>query len=326
MWIHVLSNLEEMLDYLPVMREYYGRPAKEKMPLIFMLYAKLRQADVFFDGTGHVSGYSEPSIKKDPILKELHILSMEAFLTDGIAEDMRNLWASLQLVSFQSSWRGWDLMSTSEKQTNLPVFLSEYLVTGPSVENNAQSSPILTQETADILESFKAKRIYEVSGDIDLFGDRYTHWERYMACMPEEKTRFLDELCRRVGKSNFGLLCDFANYADAGVDPAYAVSVTRPLIRHVHMKDCHLLSGDRVFPGDGWYVTPTGGYWRCAITGQGNLPLYACLKSLREGGYDGWLIQEFEGIEDPVYAVTQGLRFTKRLLKAIDHGVWKEEE
>lgn len=141
-------------------------------------------------------------------------------------------------------------------------------------------------------------------------------------CLPER----LDELCRRVGKSNFGLLCDFANYADAGVDPAYAVSVIRPLIRHVHMKDCHLLSGDRVFPGDGWYVTPTGGYWRCAITGQGNLPLYACLNSLREGGYDGWLIQEFEGIEDPIYAVTQGLRFTKRLMKALDHGVWKEEE
>ena len=141
-------------------------------------------------------------------------------------------------------------------------------------------------------------------------------------CLPER----LDELCRRVGKSNFGLLCDFANYADAGADTAYAVAMTRPLIRHVHMKDCHLLNGDRVFPGDGWYVTSAGSYWRCAITGQGNLPLYACLKSLRESGYSGWLIQEFEGIEDPIYAVAQGLRFTKRLLQALDYGVWKEEE
>ena len=74
------------------------------------------------------------------------------------------------------------------------------------------------------------------------------------------------------------------------------------------------------------YVTSAGSYWRCAITGQGNLPLYACLKSLRESGYSGWLIQEFEGIEDPIYAVAQGLRFTKRLLQALDYGVWKEEE
>ena len=168
-----------------------------------------------------------------------------------------------------------------------------------------------------IIEALRELSDYCANLGITLVTENHGH----CFCLPER----LDELCRRVGKPNFGLLCDFANYADAGVDPAYAVAVTRPLIRHVHLKDCHLLPGDRVFPGDGWYVTPGGGYWRCAITGQGNLPLYACLKSLREGGYDGWLIQEFEGIEDPIYAVTQGLRFTKRLLKAMESGVWSEE-
>ena len=33
-----------------------------------------------------------------------------------------------------------------------------------------------------------------------------------------------------------------------------------------------------------------------------------------------------DDIEDPIYAVAQGLRFTKRLLQALDYGVWKEEE
>lgn len=132
-------------------------------------------------------------------------------------------------------------------------------------------------------------------------------------CFPER----LDELCRLVGKPNFGLLCDFANFAAADVDVVHAMSRISPLVRHVHMKDCHLLSGERIYPGEGWYVTSGGNYWRCAITGQGNVPLYSCLHSLRKDGYDGWLIQEFEGIENPVYALAQGLDFTKRLQSLI---------
>ena len=133
-------------------------------------------------------------------------------------------------------------------------------------------------------------------------------------CLPER----LEELCRRVGKPNFGLLCDFANYAISDVDAVRAISTIRPLVRHVHMKDCHLLSGERIFPGKGWHMTLAGNYWRCAITGQGNIPYYPCIKTLKEYGYDGWLIQEFEGIEEPVYAVTQGLEFSRRLLKALE--------
>ena len=65
-------------------------------------------------------------------------------------------------------------------------------------------------------------------------------------------------------------------------------------------------------------------YLRCAIAGQGNIPLYQCVKTLSEAGYDGWLIQEFEGIEDCVYAVGQGLNFTRRLIEALPAGVWHE--
>ena len=139
-------------------------------------------------------------------------------------------------------------------------------------------------------------------------------------CRPDR----LEQLCRAVSRVNYGLLCDFANYADADEDPLKAVARTRCLIRHVHMKDCHLLPGDRVFPGNGWYLTQGGNYLRCAITGQGNIPLYQCVKTLKETGYDGWLIQEFEGIEDCVYAVSQGLSFAKRLLEALPFGIWHE--
>lgn len=140
-------------------------------------------------------------------------------------------------------------------------------------------------------------------------------------CRPER----LETLVRRVGRPNYGLLCDFANYADADEDPLLALAKTKTMVKHVHMKDCHLLSGDRVFPGDGWYVTQAGNYWRCAITGQGNIPYFRCIKTLVNAGYDGWLIQEFEGIEDCVYAVDQGLRFAKRLMNALPYGQWHED-
>ena len=141
-------------------------------------------------------------------------------------------------------------------------------------------------------------------------------------CRPER----LEELCRRVDHPNFGLLCDFANYAIADVDAIQAIGQIRTLVRHVHMKDCHLLNGDRIFPGDGWHNTIGGNYWRCAITGQGNIPYFQCIKSLKEAGYDGWLIQEFEGIEDCIYAVEQGLCYAKRLLSALDFDAWKKEQ
>ena len=139
-------------------------------------------------------------------------------------------------------------------------------------------------------------------------------------CRPDRLT----QLCRAVGRPNYGLLCDFANYADADEDPLKAVAMTRYLVRHAHMKDAHLLPGDRIFPGRGWYLTQGGNYLRCAIAGQGNIPLYQCVKTLSEAGYDDWLIQEFEGIEDCVYAVGQGLNFTRRLIEALPAGVWHE--
>jgi sugar phosphate isomerase/epimerase len=91
------------------------------------------------------------------------------------------------------------------------------------------------------------------------------------------------------------------------------------------MKDEHILDGDRIFPGEGWYMNRAGDYIRCAITGQGNIPMYKCLKVLKDAGYEGYLIQEFEGIEDCIYAVEKGLKYAKRLLNVLDQGMWNEQ-
>lgn len=135
----------------------------------------------------------------------------------------------------------------------------------------------------------------------------------------------LDRLFQIVDHENFGLLCDFANFVDAGEDPLKAVSLLKYRVRHVHMKDVHILDGQRIFPGEGWYMNRSGDYTRCAITGQGNVPMYKCMKVLQDAGYEGYLIQEFEGIEDCVYAVEKGLKYAKRLLNTLNLGVWSDE-
>lgn len=136
----------------------------------------------------------------------------------------------------------------------------------------------------------------------------------------------LERLFQAVDHENFGLLCDFANFADANEDPARAVRLLKKHIRHVHVKDCHLLPGDRLYPGEGWYVTAGGDYWRCAIAGQGNLPLAQCMKTLTQSGYDGYLIQEFEGVEDCRMAIRAGLDYMKRLLAVLPRYAWQPPE
>ncbi len=136
----------------------------------------------------------------------------------------------------------------------------------------------------------------------------------------------LERLFQAVDHENFGLLCDFANFADANEDPARAVRLLKKHIRHVHVKDCHLLPGDRLYPGEGWYVTAGGDYWRCAIAGQGNLPLAQCMKTLAQSGYDGYLIQEFEGVEDCRMAIRAGLDYMKRLLAVLPRYAWQPPE
>lgn len=128
----------------------------------------------------------------------------------------------------------------------------------------------------------------------------------------------LEAFFNAVNHPNYGLLFDAANFGISDVDPLTAMADLKHLVRHVHMKDCHLLSGDRLYPGKGWAVTRGGNYWRCAITGQGNVPYEPMLRTLLKAGYDGWLVQEFEGIEDEIYGASQGLDYAKRLLKHLE--------
>lgn len=132
----------------------------------------------------------------------------------------------------------------------------------------------------------------------------------------------LEQLMDWVNHDNFRVLADLGNFMDAEEEPAAAVGRLARLIRHVHLKDFHRKDGSEFYPGEGWYMTRGGNYLRGAIVGHGDAQVLKCLKILDDAGYNGWLVLEFEGIEDPEMATSMGLKNTRRMLENLNNFRW----
>ncbi|MCI6909481.1 MAG: sugar phosphate isomerase/epimerase [Eubacteriales bacterium] len=117
-----------------------------------------------------------------------------------------------------------------------------------------------------------------------------------------------------VGSTNYGWLCDVGNFCCADEDSAISVGKLAPLCFHCHVKDMFLRSGLLPDPGRGWGRTRGGNYFRGTIFGQGNIPTFQCLQTLKRNGYDGYISLEFEGIEETLMAITIGKENMDRYL------------
>lgn len=117
----------------------------------------------------------------------------------------------------------------------------------------------------------------------------------------------VEKLVHAVGHPNFGLLCDIGNFLCADDPSVTAVSRVAAFARHVHVKDFHIKSGSEPNPGKGFFTSRGGTYLRGAILGHGNVPVYQCLRILKQSGYDGYVSIEFEGMEDNLPALEIGL-------------------
>lgn len=127
----------------------------------------------------------------------------------------------------------------------------------------------------------------------------------------------VERLVGGVNNPNFGWLVDIGNFLCADDEPAKAVGVAAPFAKHVHVKDFHIKSGSEFDPGRGFFTTRGGTYLRGAILGQGNVPVYQCLKTIKRSGYDGYVSIEFEGIEDNLPALETGLENLKKIIECI---------
>lgn len=127
-------------------------------------------------------------------------------------------------------------------------------------------------------------------------------------CQDSER---VEKLVNHVDHENFGVLLDIGNFLCVDEDPVKAVGRLAGFISHVHAKDFHYKSGNEPDPGRGWFETRAGNRLRGSIIGHGCVPVAQCMKIIKRSGYDDVVSIEFEGLEDPLLALSIGLENLK---------------
>ena len=112
---------------------------------------------------------------------------------------------------------------------------------------------------------------------------------------------------------NHGWLCDIGNFLCADADPLKAATIAAPYTVHAHAKDFLFKSADFDRPS-GFFRTSCGNHLRGTVIGHGAVPVKACVKALKKGGYDGWLSVEFEGMEENIPALKAGFEFLSSVI------------
>ena len=125
----------------------------------------------------------------------------------------------------------------------------------------------------------------------------------------------VEKLILAVNEPNFGALVDIGNFSCVDEENVSAVRRLAPYARHAHVKDFHCKPADAEHPGTGWFRSRGGNYLCGAILGQGDLSVRECITALSDGGYDGYLTLEFEGPEDPLQAIAQGMENLRKYME-----------
>ncbi|MFG0251156.1 MAG: sugar phosphate isomerase/epimerase family protein [Phycisphaeraceae bacterium JB051] len=121
------------------------------------------------------------------------------------------------------------------------------------------------------------------------------------------------KLIETVNHPNFGLTLDMGNFMCVDAEPVAAVKQCLPYAQMVHVKDFHR-KPKKQMPPTGWFATPTKFALRGAIVGHGEIDIPAQLKLLKQARYNGPVSLEFEGMEEPTFAVQTGLDYLKQEL------------
>ena len=125
------------------------------------------------------------------------------------------------------------------------------------------------------------------------------------------------KLIETVNHPNFGWLMDMGNFMCADEVSVESMKIAAPMAVHAHAKDFHYKTADEYVPAQGWFGTRAGNKLRGAIVGHGVVNVPACLKLLKEAGYNDWLSVEFEGIEDCLMALKADIDNLRGMIAAL---------
>ncbi len=124
----------------------------------------------------------------------------------------------------------------------------------------------------------------------------------------------VEYLIQTVGDDNYGWLVDVGNFLCVDEYSLDGVRRALPYVMHVHVKDfLYRKPAELYAEPEGFFKTRNGNLLRGTVLGHGDVPVAACIKLLREAGYDGVFSLEFEGAEDNLEALKLGLAYMKKL-------------
>jgi sugar phosphate isomerase/epimerase len=128
-----------------------------------------------------------------------------------------------------------------------------------------------------------------------------------------QESKRVEKLIKTVNHPNYGLTIDMGNFLCVNENPVSAVKSLAKYAQMAHVKDFHVRKKASK-PPTGWFDTPTDIALRGAICGHGEIDIPTEIKLLKQSGYDGFLSLEFEGMEEPLQAVSLGLQYLRTLL------------
>lgn len=124
----------------------------------------------------------------------------------------------------------------------------------------------------------------------------------------------VERVIKAVDDENYRWLLDIGNFLCADERPTDAIARALPYTVHVHVKDFLYRKAEdlEVLP-QGFFKTRGGNLLRGTILGHGDVPVSACVRMLKESGYDGTVSLEFEGAEDNLVALRLSFAYMKKL-------------
>jgi len=121
-------------------------------------------------------------------------------------------------------------------------------------------------------------------------------------------------ILERVASPALGANIDTGNFLLVNQAPHEAVADLARFTVSVHLKDFKAVPDD--YKGT-TYMAFDGTRYAGTVIGEGDVDLRACLQSLKDAGYQGYLSIEYEGEEDAGQSVAQSIENTRRILSQL---------
>ncbi len=124
----------------------------------------------------------------------------------------------------------------------------------------------------------------------------------------------VERLMNAVNHSNYGALIDMGNFLCADDDPAKATSRLANFAFLVHAKDFKKIEFQNYCGEEGYFETRACNRLKGTTVGQGVVPVAQCIAILKRAGFDGYVDVEYEGSDDCIKGLAEGLKFLRSII------------